>query len=69
MEEDNKPKVNLKHLVHYILLQIICVDDYYNIYKTPKARNYKYPIRIYWILSELKYRNTEFIYRWHPTKE
>jgi len=38
-------------------------------YETPKARNHKYPVRIYWIPSELKYRNAKFIYRWHPTKE
>ena len=26
--KDNKPKVNLKYLVHYILLQIACVDNF-----------------------------------------
>ena len=30
--EDNKPRVNLKYLAHYILLQIACVDDLYDIY-------------------------------------
>jgi len=34
-----------------------------------KIRNYKYPVRMYWIPSELKYRNAEFIYGWHLTKE
>jgi len=34
-------------------------------HKTLKVRNYKYLVRIYWILSEVKYRNTNYIYRWH----
>jgi len=47
MQEDNKPKINLKHLAYYTLSWIACIDDYYNIYKTPKARNYKYLVKIY----------------------
>jgi len=47
MEEDNEPKVNLKHLAHYTLLWIIYIDNKYKIYKVPKARNYKYLVRIY----------------------
>jgi len=38
-------------------------------HKALKARNYKYPIRMYWMLSELKYKNNKFIYRWHLTEE
>jgi len=38
-------------------------------HKALKARNYKYLVRIYWMLSELKYRNAKFIYGWHLTKE
>jgi len=38
-------------------------------YKIPKVRNYKYPVRMYWMSSELKYRNAEFMYRWHPTEK
>jgi len=63
MQEDNKLRVNLKHLAHYTLSWIIYIDDYYNIYKTPKERNYKYLVRIYWMPSKLKYKNTKFIYR------
>jgi len=63
MQEDNKLKVNLKHLVHYTLLWIVYIDNKYKIYKAPKARNYKYLVRIYWILSETKYRNANYIYR------
>ena len=36
--EDNKPKINLKHLAHYILLQIVYIDDLYNIHLTPKKK-------------------------------
>jgi len=47
MQENNKLRVNLKHLVHYMLLWIVYIDNYYNIYKTLKKRNYKYLVRIY----------------------
>jgi len=47
IEEDDKLRVNLKYLAHYTLSWIIYIDDYYNIYETPKARNYKYLVRIY----------------------
>jgi len=63
MREDNKSKVNLKHLAYYTLLWIVYIDNYYNIYKAPKKKNYKYLVRMYWIFSELKYRNAKFIYR------
>jgi len=69
MQKDNKLRVNLKHLVHYMLLWIIYIDNYYNIYKALKKKNYKYLVKIYWILSKLKYKNAKFIYRWHLTKE
>jgi len=63
MQEDNKLRVNLKYLAHYTLLWIVYIDNYYDIHKAPKARNYKYPVKIYWILSELKYRNANYMYR------
>jgi len=63
MQEDNKLRVNLKHLAHYTLAWIAYIDNYYNIYKVPKEKNYKYLIRIYWIPSELKYRNAKFVYK------
>jgi len=69
MQEDNKLRVNLKHPTHYILLWTAYIDNYYNIYKTPKKKNYKYPVKMYWIPSKLKYKNTKFIYRWHLTKK
>jgi len=69
MQEDNKLKVNLKHLAHYTLLWIVYIDNKCEIYRVPKARNYKYLVRMYWMPSELKYRNAKFIYRWHLTKK
>jgi len=69
MQEDNKLRVNLKHLVYYTLSWIACVDNYYNIYKILKARNYKYLVRIYWMLSKAKYRNANYIYGWHLAKK
>jgi len=63
MQEDNKLRVNLRHLVYYILVWIIYINDYYNIYKALKEKNYKYLVRIYWMPSKLKYKNAKFIYR------
>jgi len=63
MQEDNKLRVNLKHLVYYTLLWIACIDNNYNIHEILKKKNYKYLVRMYWILSKLKYRNAKFIYR------
>ena len=68
-EEDNKLRVDLRYLVYYTLLQIAYINDYCNIHKALKKKNHKYLVRMYQIPSELKYRNTKFIYRWHLTKE
>jgi len=61
--------VDLKYLAHYTLLWIAYMDNYYNIYKVPKKRNYKYLVRMYWMPSKLKYKNTKFIYGWHLIKK
>ena len=45
------------------------MDNYYNIYKIQKKRNYKYLVKLYWMLSELKYRNAKFIYGQYLTKK
>jgi len=50
-------------------LWIIYISDKYKMHKAPKVRNYKYPVRMYWMLSELKYRNAKFMHGWHLTKE
>jgi len=63
IQEDDEPRVNLKHLVHYTLSWIAYIDDYCDMHKTPKARNYKYLVRIYWMPSKAKYRNANYMYR------
>jgi len=65
MQEDNELRVNLKHLVHYTLLWITCVDNYCDIHETLKVRNYKYLVRMYWMPSKAKYRNANYMYGWH----
>jgi len=69
MQEDDKLRVNLRHLAYYTLLWIACVDNYYNIHEILKVRNYKYLVRMYWMLSELKYRNANYIYGWYLAKK
>jgi len=63
MQEDDELRVNLKYLVYYTLLWIICVDNKCKMHRVLKTRNYKYLVRMYWIPSKLKYRNAEFMYR------
>ena len=65
LKDKNNPRVNLKYLAYYILAQIIYIDNQYDIYKTPKAKNKKYLIKIYQILDKQKYRNAKYIYRQH----
>ena len=68
-EKDNKLRVDLKYLAHYTLLWIAYIDNYYNIYEALKKRNYKYPVKMYWIPNKLKYRNAKFMHGWHLTEE
>ena len=35
------------------------------IYRAPKIKNKKYPIRIYWALNKQKYRNAKYMHSWH----
>ena len=60
-----KLRVNLKHLVYYILAWIIYIDNQYNIYKALKVKNKKYLVRVYQALDKRKYRNAKYIYRWY----
>ena len=62
LKNKDKPRVNLKYLVYYILVQIIYIDNQYNIYKALKAKNKKYLVRIYQILDKRKHQNTKYIY-------
>ena len=45
--KDNKPKINLKHLAYYTLLQIVYIDNLYNIHLILKKKQQRYPTRIY----------------------
>ena len=38
-----------------MLLQIIYINNYYNIYNIPKERNKNYPIKMYWEKLKKKY--------------
>ena len=63
LKDKDKPRVNLKYLAYYILVQIIYIYNQYNIYKVLEVKNKKYLIRIYQILDKWKYRNAKYIYR------
>jgi len=63
MQENDELRVNLKYLVHYTLLWIAYIDNYCDMHETLKVRNHKYPVRMYWMPSELKYRNADYMYR------
>jgi len=57
LEKDNKLKINPKHSAYYTLSWIACVDNYCNLYYTPKAKHSKYPKRMNWDDSEKKFQN------------
>ena len=63
LKDKDKLRVNLKHLAHYILAQIIYIDNQYDIYKALKVKNKKYLVRMYQALDKYKYRNAKYIYR------
>ena len=46
--EDNKPRINLKHLAYYTLLWIAYVDNLYNIHLILKKKLQRYLIRMHW---------------------
>jgi len=47
LKNKDKLRVNLKHLVYYILAWIACVDNICNIHRVLKDKYYKYLIRMY----------------------
>ena len=65
LKNKDKLRVNLKYPAYYILVQIIYMDNMYNIYKTPKDKYYKYPMRIYWTINKKWYRDAKYIYSQH----
>jgi len=46
-----------------MLLWIVYINNYYKIHKVLKERNYKYLVKIYWILNEIKYKDASYIYK------
>jgi len=63
LKDKDKLRVNLRHPAHYILAWIACVDNICDIYKNPKEKNQKYPIRIYWAPDKKRFRNAKYIHR------
>ena len=39
LKDKNKPRVDLSHLAHYMLLWIVYIDDVYNMYRVLKDKN------------------------------
>jgi len=68
LKEDNKLKINPKHSAHYMLSWIACVDDYYNLYHTPKTKYSKYPRKVNWDDSKKKFQNVQKMHGWHLTE-
>jgi len=66
LKDEDKLRVNLRYLAHYILAWIACVDNIYDIHKNLKEKNRKYPMRMYWALDEKWFRNAKYIHGWHP---
>ena len=68
LKDKDKLRVNLKHTAYYTLLWIACIEDTCNIYRAPKDKNWKYPVRIYQALEKKRFRNAKYIYRQHPVE-
>jgi hypothetical protein len=47
LKSKDKLRVDLKHLVYYILAWIAYIDNIYKIYKALKVKNKKYLVRVY----------------------
>jgi len=47
LKDEDKLRVNLKHIAYYTLLWIAYMDNIYNIYRALKDKNWKYLVRIY----------------------
>jgi hypothetical protein len=52
LKSEDELRVDLKHLVYYILVWIVYMDDIYKIYKVLKVKNKKYLARMYWMRNE-----------------
>ena len=65
LKDKDELRVNLKHLVYYILAWIAYINNMCNMYRTPKDKYRKYLIRMYWIIDERRYKDTKYIHGWH----
>jgi hypothetical protein len=52
LKSKDKLRVDLKHLVYYILAWIAYIDDICKIYKALKVKNKKYLARMHWMKNE-----------------
>ena len=52
LKDEDKPRVSLKYLAYYILIQIVYIDNQCKIYKALKAKNKRYLVRIYQTLDK-----------------
>ena len=64
---EDKLKVDLKHLAHYTLSWIVCIDNYCNLHHVLKAKVSRYPKRMEWNNSEKKFWDTKVMHRWYPS--
>ena len=62
---ENKLKIDLKHLAHYTLLWIACVDNHCNLYYILKAKIGRYPKRMEWNNSKKKFQDAKVMHKWH----
>ena len=65
LKDKDELRINLRHLVYYILAWIVYIDNIYNMHRALKDKYYKYLIRMYQIIEEKLFRDAKYIYRWH----
>ena len=66
LEPEDELRVNLKHLVHYTLLWIMCVDNYCNLHHVLKTKSGRYPRRMEWNDNKRKFQDMKVMHGWHP---
>jgi len=67
LKEQNEPKINPRHPVHYTLSWIACVNNYCNFHYVLKIKYNKYPRKTEWDSSKQKFQNAKKMHKWHPT--
>jgi len=41
------------------------MDNIYGMHKALKEKNWKYLVRIYWVLDKKWFRDAKYMHRWH----